>query len=48
MKVVNLNRQGMETPGDNVNTLRNTLNYWTPGSGINDMTGHWHRRRSTR
>jgi TonB-linked SusC/RagA family outer membrane protein len=38
-KVVNLNRQGMETPGDNVNTLRKTLNYWTPGSGINDMTG---------
>ncbi len=38
-KVVNLNRQGMETPGDAVNTLRNTLNYWTPGSGINDMTG---------
>jgi hypothetical protein len=29
----------METPGDNVNTLRNTLNYWTPGSGINNMTG---------
>ncbi len=39
MKVVNLNRQGMETPGDNVNTLRKTLKYWTPGSGINDMTG---------
>jgi TonB-linked SusC/RagA family outer membrane protein len=39
LKVVNLNRQGMETPGDNVNTLRKTLNYWTPGSGINDMTG---------
>ncbi|MEP6731055.1 MAG: TonB-dependent receptor [bacterium] len=39
VQVVNLNRQGMETPGDNVNTLRNTLNYWTPGSGINDMTG---------
>ncbi|HVE35218.1 MAG TPA: TonB-dependent receptor [Gemmatimonadaceae bacterium] len=38
-KVVNLNRQGMETPGDNVNTLRSTLHYWTPGSGINDMTG---------
>ncbi len=38
-QVVNLNRQGMETPGSDVNTLRNTLNYWTPGSGINDMTG---------
>ncbi|MEO8620208.1 MAG: TonB-dependent receptor [bacterium] len=38
-KVANVNRQGMETPGDNVNTLRNTLTYWTPGSGINDMTG---------
>jgi TonB-linked SusC/RagA family outer membrane protein len=38
-KIVNLNRQGMETPGDNVNTLRKTLNYWTPGSGINNMTG---------
>ncbi len=38
-QVANVNRQGMETPGDNVNTLRNTLNYWTPGSGINDMTG---------
>jgi TonB-linked SusC/RagA family outer membrane protein len=38
-KVVNLNRQGMETPGDNVNQTRNVLNYWTPGSGINDMTG---------
>jgi TonB-linked SusC/RagA family outer membrane protein len=38
-KVANLNRQGMETPGDNTNSLRNTLNYWTPGSGINDMTG---------
>ncbi|MDB4915220.1 MAG: hypothetical protein JWM95_2864 [Gemmatimonadetes bacterium] len=39
LKVANLNRQGMETPGDNVNQLRNVLNYWTPGSGINDMTG---------
>ena len=38
-QIANVNRQGMETPGDNVNTLRNTLNYWTPGSGINDMTG---------
>ncbi|MDB4891818.1 MAG: hypothetical protein JWL61_3673 [Gemmatimonadetes bacterium] len=38
-QVANLNRQGMETPGDNSNQLRNVLNYWTPGSGINDMTG---------
>jgi hypothetical protein len=38
-QVVNLNRQGMETPGDNTNQLRNVLNYWTPGSGIQDMTG---------
>jgi len=38
-KVANLNRQGMETPGDATNSLRNTLNYWTPGSGINNMTG---------
>lgn len=38
-KVANLNRQGMETPGDATNTLRNTLNYWTPGSGIQNMTG---------
>ena len=42
-KVVNLNRQGMETPGDNVNTLRNTLNYWTPGSGDQRHDGHRHR-----
>lgn len=38
-KVVNLNRQGMETPGDNVNTLRNTLGYWTPTNPTNEMTG---------
>ena len=38
-KVANLNRQGMETPGDATNQLRNVLNYWTPGSGINNMTG---------
>ncbi|MEO7996429.1 MAG: TonB-dependent receptor [Gemmatimonadaceae bacterium] len=38
-KVANLNRQGMETPGDVVNTLTKTLNYWTPGSGIQNMTG---------
>ncbi len=39
LKVVNLNRQGMETPGDNVNTLRNTLNYWSPTNPTNEMTG---------
>jgi TonB-linked SusC/RagA family outer membrane protein len=38
-KVVNLNRQGMETPGDNVNTLRSTLNYWSPTNPTNEMTG---------
>ena len=38
-KVVNLNRQGMETPGDNVNQLRSTLNYWTPNNPTNTMTG---------
>jgi hypothetical protein len=29
----------METPGDATNQLRNVLDYWTPGSGIQDMTG---------
>ena len=38
-KVVNLNRQGMETPGANVNTLRNTLDYWSPTNPTNSMTG---------
>jgi outer membrane receptor protein involved in Fe transport len=38
-KVVNLNRQGMETPGDNVNQLRSTLNYWSPSNPTNSMTG---------
>jgi TonB-linked SusC/RagA family outer membrane protein len=38
-KVANLNRQGMEQPGDATNSLRSTLNYWTPGSGIQNMTG---------
>jgi TonB-dependent starch-binding outer membrane protein SusC len=38
-KVVNLNRQGMETPGDNVNTLRSTLEYWSPTNPTNSMTG---------
>jgi hypothetical protein len=39
VKVANLNRQGMETPGDNVNTLRSTLNYWSPTNPTNEMTG---------
>src|SRR5678816_4762935 len=38
-KVVNLNRQGMETPGSDVNTLRNTLDYWSPTNPTNSMTG---------
>jgi len=37
-KVVNLNRQGMETPGSSSNTLRSVLNYWTPGNPTNAMT----------
>ena len=38
-KVVNLNRQGMETPGSDVNTLRSTLDYWSPTNPTNSMTG---------
>ena len=38
-KVVNLNRQGMETPGSSSNTLRSTLNYWSPANPTNAMTG---------
>jgi TonB-dependent starch-binding outer membrane protein SusC len=38
-KVVNLNRQGMETPGGDVNALRSTLNFWTPANPTNEMTG---------
>jgi TonB-linked SusC/RagA family outer membrane protein len=38
-KVVNLNRQGMETPGGDVNMLRSVLNYWTPSNPTNTMTG---------
>ena len=38
-KVVNLNRQGMETPGSDVNTLRGTLDYWSPTNPTNSMTG---------
>jgi TonB-linked SusC/RagA family outer membrane protein len=37
-KIVNLNRQGMETPGSDVNTLRSTLDYWTPDNPTNSMT----------
>ena len=51
-KVVNLNRQGMETPGSSSNTLRSVLNYWSPtnptmtmtalGQGpYSDMTSRW-------
>jgi len=38
-KVVNLNRQGMETPGGSTNMLRSVLNYWTPDNPTNTMTG---------
>ncbi len=38
-KVVNLNRQGMETPGGSTNMLRSVLNYWTPQNPTNAMTG---------
>ena len=38
-KVVNLNRQGMESPGSSSNTLRSTLNYWSPTNPTNSMTG---------
>jgi TonB-dependent starch-binding outer membrane protein SusC len=37
-KVVNLNRQGMETPGGSTNQLRSVLNYWTPNNPTNTMT----------
>jgi TonB-dependent starch-binding outer membrane protein SusC len=37
-KVVNLNRQGMETPGSSSNTLRSVLNYWTPSNPTMSMT----------
>ncbi|MEP6621356.1 MAG: TonB-dependent receptor [bacterium] len=39
VSVVNLNRQGMETPGDNVNQMPDVLNYWTPTNPTNTMTG---------
>jgi TonB-linked SusC/RagA family outer membrane protein len=38
-QVVNLNRLGMSTPGNNTNTLRSTLDYWTPTNPTNTMTG---------
>jgi TonB-linked SusC/RagA family outer membrane protein len=36
--VVNLNRQGMETPGSSTNALRSVLNYWSPTNPTNKMT----------
>ena len=36
--VVNLNRQGMETPGGDSNALRAVLDYWTPENKTNKMT----------
>ncbi|HKG93302.1 MAG TPA: TonB-dependent receptor, partial [Gemmatimonadaceae bacterium] len=38
-EVVNLNRQGMVTPGGSSNMLREVLNYWTPANPTNAMTG---------
>jgi TonB-linked SusC/RagA family outer membrane protein len=38
-KVVNLNRQGMETPGASSNQLTSVLNYWSPTNHTNSMTG---------
>lgn len=38
-KVVNLNRQGMETPGASSNQLPSVLNYWSPTNHTNTMTG---------
>jgi len=37
-QVVNLNRQGMETPGASSNQLRSVLDYWTPTNPTNTMT----------
>ncbi len=37
-QVVNLNRQGMETPGGSSNQLRSVLDYWTPTNPTNKMT----------
>ena len=37
-QVVNLNRLSMSTPGNNTNTLRSTLDYWTPTNPTNTMT----------
>jgi len=38
-KIANLNRQGLETPGDGTNTLPVVLNYWSPTNPTNAMTG---------
>jgi hypothetical protein len=38
-QVVNLNRQSLETPGQNANQMRTVLNYWTPQNPTNAMTG---------
>jgi len=37
--VANLNRQGMETPGNGSNQLPSVLNYWSPTNPTNSMTG---------
>ncbi|HKO16136.1 MAG TPA: hypothetical protein VJU87_07850, partial [Gemmatimonadaceae bacterium] len=37
-KVVNLNRQGMETPGGSSNQLATVLDYWSPTNHTNAMT----------
>jgi hypothetical protein len=37
--VANLNRQGMETPGNGSNQLPSVLNYWSPANPTNSMTG---------
>jgi hypothetical protein len=38
-EVVNLNRQGMESPGASTNQLRRVLDYWSPENPTNSMTG---------
>ncbi|HKG91308.1 MAG TPA: hypothetical protein VKA84_05430, partial [Gemmatimonadaceae bacterium] len=38
-EVVNLNKQGMVTPGGSSNMLREVLNYWSPTNPTNTMTG---------
>ena len=39
LTVANLNRQGMETPGNGSNQLPSVLNYWSPTNPTNSMTG---------